>query len=258
VKRSNSTTERLFRSAGISEGMAVLELGCGPGEVSELLSDIVGSSGSVLAVDRSKEMMSSAQESFERTGKRNVHFLQADLNDAPEYLKSIDLLSFDAVVGRRLLMYLPSPDRVLAGLLPWLREDGLVVFEEYDSTICPGLVAAMPAHEQGTSLLEKMLAEEGVDQSMGFHLPSTFAKAGLQFEAIWAEAVIDGQGDQYSLGELLTLLKSRLESSNVAATSEIDELIAQIEIERQPTNVFVSGMRFCAKARKGYFGNVDA
>lgn len=253
MKRSNSTTERLFRSAGISEGMTILELGCGPGEISELLSEIVGSAGSVLAVDRDKEMISAAQKRLEEAGKKNVHFVQADLNDAPEHLKNVDLLSFDAVAGRRVLMYLPSPDRVLAGLLPWLREDGLVVFEEYDSTICPGFVATMPAHEQGTSLLNKMLDKEGVDQSMGFHLPATFSKAGLKFEAIWAEAVIDGQGDQYTLGELLELLKPRLESSNVAANSEIDELITQIDIERRPANVFVSGMRFCAKARKGHF-----
>ncbi len=258
MKRSNSTTERLFRSAGISEGMAVLELGSGPGEVSELLSEIVGSDGSVLAVDRSKDMISSAQKRLEKIGTGNVHFLQADLNDAPEYLENVDISSFDAVVGRRVLMYLPCPDRVLAGLLPWLREGGLVVFEEYDSTICPGLVAAMPAHERGASLLGKMLIEEGVDQSMGFHLPAAFSKAGLKFEAIWAEAVIEGQGDQYTLGELLELLKPRLESSNVATTPEIDELITQIEIERQPENVFVSGMRFCAKARKGDFVSGDA
>ena len=127
----------------------------------------------------------------------------------------------------------------------------MVVFEEYDSTICPGLVATMPAHRKGVSLLDKMLAEEEVDQSMGFHLPATFSWAGLKFEAIWAEAVIDGQGDQYTLGELLELLKPRLESLSVAVPSETDELIAQIEMERHPTNVFVSGMRFCAKARKG-------
>ncbi|WP_269620037.1 methyltransferase domain-containing protein [Zhongshania sp. BJYM1] len=250
MKRSNSTTERLFRSAGISEGMKVLELGSGPGEISELLSDIVGPAGSVLAIDRSEDMISFASKSLEKSGRSNVRFLQADLNDAPKYLESIDLLSFDAVVGRRVLMYLPRPDRVLSSLLPWLREGGLVVFEEHDSTICPGFVTAMPAHERGVSLLEKMLAEEGVDTSMGFHLPATFSKAGLKFEAIWAEAVIDGQGDQYSLGELLELLKSRMESSNVAVASEIDELIAQIEIEREPTTVFVSGMRFCSKAIK--------
>jgi SAM-dependent methyltransferase len=251
MKRSNSTTERLFRSAGISEGMSVLELGSGPGEVSELLSEIVGSAGSVLAIDHSEEMISSAQKSFEKSGKNNVRFLQGDLNDAPKYLERVDRSTFDAVVGRRVLMYLPNPDRVLLGLLPWLREDGLVVFEEYDSTICPGFVVNMPAHERGVSLLDKMLSEEGVDQSMGFHLPAIFIKAGLKFEAIWAEAVIDGQGDQYTLGELLELLKPRLESSEVAATPEIDELITQIEIEREPTRVFVSGMRFCAKAIKG-------
>ncbi|ASA57740.1 hypothetical protein BSQ33_18545 [Vibrio gazogenes] len=251
MKRSNATTERLFKSAGICEGMTVLELGCGPGEVSEVLSDIVGSSGSVLAIDRSKEMIASASNRLDKSGKSNVRFLQADLNEAPKYLESIDLLSFDAVVGRRVLMYLPSPERVLSGLLPWLRENGLVVFEEHDSTICPGFVEAMPAHEKGVSLLAKMLAEEGVDQSMGFHLPATYAAAGLKFEAIWAEAVIDGQGDQYTLGELLQLLKPRMASSNIAIASEIDELIAQIESEKNPTTVFVSGMRFCAKAIKG-------
>lgn len=256
MKRSNQTTERLFRSAGVSEGMTILELGCGPGEVSELLSDIVGSAGNVLAVDRSSEMIAAAQKRLDDAGKKNVRFLQADLlNEAPEYLKDIDLLSFDAVVGRRVLMYLPNPDSVIASLLPWLREDGLVVFEEYDTTICPGYVAAMPAHEQGASLLDKMLAKEGVDPSMGFHLPATFLRAGLQFEAIWAQAVIDGQGDQYTLGELLQLLKPRLASSNVATDTEIDALITQIERERQPANVFVSGMRFCAKAKKAHLEN---
>ncbi|MBU2952699.1 class I SAM-dependent methyltransferase [Marinobacter sp. F3R08] len=248
MKRSNATTERLFRFAGVSEGMAVLELGSGPGEVSELLSEIVGSAGSVLAIDHSKELIASAQKKLEESGKNNVRFLQADLNDAPTYLKNIDLASFDAVVGRRVLMYLPSPDSVLSSLLPWLRKDGLVVFEEYDSTMCPGVVSAMPAHQRAASLLDKMLAKEGVDQSMGFHLPATYSKAGLKFEAIWAEAVIDGQGDQYSLGELLELVKPRLESSNIAAISEVDELIALIEVEKEPTAVFVSAMRFCAKA----------
>ncbi len=230
--------------------MTVLELGCGPGEVTELLSEIVGSKGSVLAVDRSDEMLSSAKQLIEKAGKQNVRFVRADLNDAPDYLGDVDHLSFDAVVGRRVLMYLANPGRVLAGLLPWLQDGGVVVFEEADSTIGPGHVATMPAHERGVALLDRMLAEEGVDRSMGFHLPAVFAAAGLRFERVWAEAVIDGQGDQYTLGELLQLLNARLESSGVATASEVDLLIMQIEQEREPHTVFVSGMRFCAKASK--------
>ncbi|MEO0770154.1 MAG: hypothetical protein AAFY72_12115 [Cyanobacteria bacterium J06649_4] len=48
----------------------------------------------------------------------------------------------------------------------------------------------------------------------------------------------------------LMLFKPRFESSAVATTSEIDALITQIEIERDPIAIFVNGMRFCAKARK--------
>ena len=249
-QRNNSTTERLFKDAGISKGMTVLELGCGPGEVTELLCELIGSKGNVLAIDRNKEMISLAQARLKNAGKHNARFFQADLNDTPRYLEDIEHSSFDAVVGRRVLMYLPNPDGVLAGLLPWLRETGLVIFEEHDTTLCPGLVATMPAHERGVFLLNKMLTEEGVDQSQGFHLPAVLSRAGLSFEAIWAEAVIDGQGDQYTLGTLLELMKPRLESSNIAVNSEIDDLIAKIEIERHPENVFVSGMRFCAKGIK--------
>lgn len=249
--RNNSTTERLFRAAGISVGMTVLELGCGPGEVSALLSEIVGPTGSVLAIDRSDEMLSAAKRNIEKAEKQNVRFIRADLNDSPDYLGAVKHSSFDAIAGRRVLMYLANPERVLAGLLPWIREGGLAVFEEADSTLCPGHVATMPAHKRGVSLLDKMLGKEGVDRSMGFHLPATFSAAGFQFERIWGEAVIDGQGDQYTLGELLQLLQPRLESSEVATASEVESLITQIEEERDATTVFVSGMRFCARARKG-------
>ncbi|MEM8682282.1 MAG: methyltransferase domain-containing protein [Pseudomonadota bacterium] len=250
MKRSNATTERLFRNAGISEGMVALELGCGPGEVTELLAGIVGPSGSVLAVDRSKETLASAGARLEETGARNVRFFCADLNDAPDYLNDIDHSSIDVVTGRRVLMYLAQPERVLARVLPWLRQGGLVVFEEADSTIGPGRVTAMPAHEQAVVWLDEMLKMEGVDRSMGFHLPATFINAGLRLDRIWAEAVIEGQGDQYTLDELLQLLAPRLESAGVATTSAIESLSAQIEIEKAPSHVFISGMRFCAQARK--------
>ena len=96
-----------------------------------------------------------------------------------------------------------------------------------------------------------MLAVEGVDRSMGFHLPATLTQAGLRLEGIWAEAVIEGQGDQYPLPELLRLLGPRLESANIATRADIEQLTAQIIAEaNDPTQVYMSGMRFCASARK--------
>ena len=248
MKRSNSTTEKLFRNAGLSEGMSVLELGCGPGEVTELLSDMVGPDGQIVAVDQSHDMLAAATARFE--GKQNVDFIRGDLNGDIQFMEAIEHERFDAIVGRRVLMYLSNPAEVLSRLLPWLKASGLVVFEELDSTICPGHVADIPAHVQATSLIAKVLQGEGVDGAIGFHLPAICHSAGLQYEQLWAEAIIEGQGDQYTLDELLELLKSRLASKDAVNVAEIDSLKSQIVSERSAQNVFLSGMRFCVKAVK--------
>lgn len=45
-------TRRLIGACAIHEGMRVLELGCGVGDVSLLLAEAVGTSGRIVAVDR--------------------------------------------------------------------------------------------------------------------------------------------------------------------------------------------------------------
>jgi SAM-dependent methyltransferase len=44
-------TEHLFRLAGISPGMTVVDVGCGPGDVTRLLARMVGPSGFVTGID---------------------------------------------------------------------------------------------------------------------------------------------------------------------------------------------------------------
>jgi ubiquinone/menaquinone biosynthesis C-methylase UbiE len=44
-------TERMLHSAGVRPGMHVLDVGCGVGDVSFLVSEIVGEQGSVVGVD---------------------------------------------------------------------------------------------------------------------------------------------------------------------------------------------------------------
>src|ERR1700752_2041501 len=45
-------TETALRAAGIAPGMRVLDIGSGVGDVSLLVSDLVGPQGSVLGIDR--------------------------------------------------------------------------------------------------------------------------------------------------------------------------------------------------------------
>jgi ubiquinone/menaquinone biosynthesis C-methylase UbiE len=44
-------TERMLRAAGICAGMHLLDIGCGVGDVSLLVSELVGPEGSVVGID---------------------------------------------------------------------------------------------------------------------------------------------------------------------------------------------------------------
>ena len=97
-------TARLLTDSGIGAGMRVLDVGCGAGDVSLIAAGLVGAGGSVLGIDRDSAPLEAARERVAEAGLANVAFKRCDLNDLPA-----DLGVFDAIVGRRVLMYLADP-----------------------------------------------------------------------------------------------------------------------------------------------------
>ncbi|HXW70306.1 MAG TPA: class I SAM-dependent methyltransferase [Methylocella sp.] len=87
-------TERLLREAGVREGMRVLDLGCGPGDVSFLAAEMVGPSGWVIGIDQAPEAIASARDRAREKGIKNGDFEVTSI----EAFSS--LARFDAVVGR--------------------------------------------------------------------------------------------------------------------------------------------------------------
>lgn len=251
MKRDNSMTRRFLAEAGVTLGMRVIELGCGGGEVTQILAELVGPSGIVVAIDRDPKALALAEERMQEHGIEHVRCTSADLSGDGAELDDLRSEPFDVLAGRRVLMYLPDPVEMLRRLSGALRSGGLVVFEETDLTMVPARVASMTAHDQAAEWLRKMLVEEGADTAMGFTLPATLARAGLSFQRVRAEAVIQGQGTQYPLSALLELLQARVISAGIATRDEVESLVARLQAERRdPTSVYVSEMSFCAWARK--------
>jgi SAM-dependent methyltransferase len=251
MQRDNTMTRRYLVDAGITQGMRVMELGCGGGEITEILAELVGATGTVVAIDRNRDMLALARDRMKERGIGHIQFVCAD---AAEDLSALDGFagdSFDALAGRRVLMYLPDPAQVLRRFARWLRSGGVVVFEEADANMVPARTSPMPAHDQVVEWLKRMLIAEGANPAMGFDLPATFARAGLTLGRIRAEAVIQGQGTQYPLADLLKLVQSRVISAGIATQTEVDAIASQLSTEnRDPTHVYVSEMSFCAWAHK--------
>src|SRR5688500_3219381 len=67
-------TERFLVEAGIGPGMRVLDVGCGVGDVSLLLGELVGPKGAVIGVDRDPRALALARQ--RAIGREQVTFLE--------------------------------------------------------------------------------------------------------------------------------------------------------------------------------------
>src|SRR5689334_7211963 len=143
------STLRLFEQAGISEGMRVLDLGSGVGDVSFAARKLVGEPGEVLGIDLSELAVGEAQQRAKSAGLRNVQFLAADLDNFRSEKK------FDAVVGRLVLMYPPDPAATLRSLLPSVTPRAIFAFQE----VVYGLTAASHPEDTLYSRMVKLITE---------------------------------------------------------------------------------------------------
>ena len=80
-KLSGLTPEELMEGAGLSPGMTVVDYGCGPGLLTLLAAELVGSNGGVYALDIHEGMVSLVESRAAEAGLANVEAL---LNDGPE------------------------------------------------------------------------------------------------------------------------------------------------------------------------------
>lgn len=235
-------TRRLFRDAGLGEGMRVLDVGCGGGVVTRLVAELVGPS-QVVGIDREASAIEAAQR-----GAPDIVFRQCDLEALPE-----DLGLFDAVVGRRVLTYLPNAVGVIRGLAEHLRPGGLMVFHEHDATLCSASHVDLPLHAKAFSWIREMLTSEGANLRMGLDLRGTFTAAGITVEHVRAEAIVQTPEQPYALGRLIRVVLPRLLGKGITTAEDVDveTLEARLDEERARTNTTIlADMMFGLIGRK--------
>jgi SAM-dependent methyltransferase len=193
--------DRLVALANVRAGNRVLDIATGSGEPALTAARAVGQSGRVVAVDMSPGMLAIARERIDAAGLTNVDLVESDAESL-----NLDPHSFDAVLCRWGLMFMPDLDGVARGMHRALKPGGhfaAAVWSVADKVPMLGLArdaiqritgitpppnAPGPMKLADTSILERALA------SAGFH-DVTIERLIVTFEYPSADAFADFRGE---------------------------------------------------------------
>ena len=116
-------------------GDTILDLGCGTGELSAYLAELVGPEGKVVAVDPDKERLLLAQQSYGDV--KNLSFVEGNASNFP----GIDSETYDIIFCHYVIHWIPDKQDVLNNMFEGLKRGGKIAIQ-YVDYICPFVSSA--------------------------------------------------------------------------------------------------------------------
>ena len=247
-------TEKFFRFAGVSQGMRVLEIGSGMGDVAFLAGEIVGPGGQVLGVDQDAAALEKARARSRQQGCSSwVSFETSALDE----FDTTD--QFDAIVGRYILLYQQDPGAIIRRLLKFLRLGGIVVFHEMDFANTHSSDPPCPFWDEIYKLLSEAFRRAGHPPDYGRRIGKAFLEAGLPFPTVLAESLTGGGRGAYLyrwIANTVISVSPRLQALGLALPAGVtaDETLAdRLEQEVVAAGSQILGpIQFGAWTRKAF------
>lgn len=164
----------LWRKAGLSPGMNVIDCGAGPGFATMDLAEWMAGAGAVIALDRSPDYLRHAGAEAARRGFSNISTLIADAVEGgfPEDWA-------DVIWCRWMLIFVSDLDRALDRMVGALKPGGKLVLQEYLDYSTWRLMPRVESFELFRNKVMESWHQFGGDSSVGLRLPAALEARGL-------------------------------------------------------------------------------
>jgi SAM-dependent methyltransferase len=215
----------LFDRIGVGPGWRVLDVGCGPLGVLDLLAERVGPTGSVLGLDQDERMLRMAVASLAERGLGDVALVQAPAAHTGQQPEAFDLCH-----ARLVLVNVPDPAQVVAEMVRVTRPGGWVAVQEVDwvSWTCE---PDHPAWDRLVAAAQRVWQRAGMDVHIGRRLEGMLRAAGLVDVDARGHQKISRPGDlnQTLLPRFARICRERVLDTGELTAAEFDALLTELD-----------------------------
>jgi len=117
---------RLWKRAGFTPGQCLADVGCGPGYASMDLAEIVGPTGRVISIDRSRRFLDALEATARAKNLTQIETHELDLDQA-----ALPDVRLDGAWVRWVFSFVTQPESLLRRIAERLRPGGVIALHEY-------------------------------------------------------------------------------------------------------------------------------
>jgi SAM-dependent methyltransferase len=173
-----------WRRAGFGAGMTIADIGCGPGYAALDLAEIVGPSGRVIAVERSRRFLDALEFEARRRGLTNLETHERDLD-----ADGLPAVTVDGAWCRWVAAFLAHPRDLIAGVHRIVRPGGTVVVHEYLDYAAWRLLPRSIEFEEFVRVVIDTWRASGGEPDIGLNLPAWLSAEG--FDVLETHPIVD-------------------------------------------------------------------
>jgi ubiquinone/menaquinone biosynthesis C-methylase UbiE len=240
-------TRDSLQKGGIRKGMACCDIGCGPGEVTRMMGDMVGKNGRVVGFDINENYIKYCKAS---TKQKNISYVCDNIITS----KDLPVESFDIVYSRFMFVHLSDKANALRHMVQITKKNGTIIVQELDHA--PDSWLSYPKRKSVDTLRKlyvKLVKNAGGDPYSGRKLYQMFVDQDLDSKIeSHSPCLVMGREPFNSLGWKIALsLQPQILSLGLMGKKEFTDMVSDLkEMSKDPHSFVLYARLFTVVGKK--------